>query len=145
MILEAMGRNAGWLTLEGGIGGNADAILIPEINYNIDSVAKFLIKRFNEGHKSTVICVSEGAHERDKKQVAKIDERYPDSVKLGGIGALLARQLEDIIGNKTNPNVNPVFVPTARNHIGCVDDSRTFYSLCNLIKMQKHYPNNPTK
>ena len=51
----------------------------------------------------------------------------------------------DIIGNKTNPNVNPVFVPTTRNHIGCIDDSRTFYSLCNLIKMQKQYPNNPSK
>ena len=105
MILEAMGRNAGWLTLEGGIGGNADAILIPEINYNVESVAKFLIKRFNEGHKSTVICVSEGAHERDKTQIAKIDERYPDSVKLGGVGALLAKQLEDLIRPVTGQEV----------------------------------------
>ena len=105
MILEVMGRNAGWLALEGGIGGNADAILIPEINYNVESVAKFLLKRYEEGHKSTVICVSEGAHERDKKQVAKIDERYPDSVKLGGIGALLARQLEDIISPITHQEV----------------------------------------
>ena len=105
MILEAMGRNAGWLTLEGGIGGNADAILIPEINYNVESVAKFLIKRFNEGHKSTVICVSEGAHERDKTQIAKIDERYPDSVKLGGVGALLAKQLEDLVRPITGQEV----------------------------------------
>ena len=105
MILEVMGRNAGWLALEGGIGGNADAILIPEINYNIDSVAKFLIDRFNNGYKSTVICVSEGAHERDKTQVAKIDERYPDSVKLGGVGALLAKQLEDMVRPVTGQEV----------------------------------------
>ena len=49
----------------------------------------------------------------------------------------------NIIGNKTNPNVNPIFVPTAGNHIGCIDDSRTFYSLCNLIKTQKENPDSP--
>ena len=54
-------------------------------------------------------------------------------------------QFTDIVGNKTNPNVNQIFIPTPKNHIGCIDDSRTFYSLCNLIKMQKQYPNNPEK
>lgn len=49
----------------------------------------------------------------------------------------------NIIGNKTNPNVNPIFVPTVGNHIGCIDDSRTFYSLCNLIKTQKENPDTP--
>lgn len=105
MILEVMGRHAGWLTLEGGIGGNADAILIPEINYDVEKVAQFLIKRYNEGHRSTVICLSEGAHERNKEFFAKRDDRYPDSVKLGGIGALLQRQLEDIIMPITHQEV----------------------------------------
>ena len=54
-------------------------------------------------------------------------------------------QFTNIIGNKTNPNINPIFIPSPGNHIGCIDDSRTFYSLCNLIKIQKQYPDNPEK
>ena len=105
MILEVMGRHAGWLALEGGLAGNADAILLPEINYTIDGIVKFLKERWDNGHPSTTICVSEGAHERNKELVAQINEKYPDSVKLGGVGALLAKQLEDAIAPITGQEV----------------------------------------
>ena len=95
MVLEVMGRQAGWLALEGGIGGNADAILLPEINYEVEKIVAFLKERFEKGYRSSVIVVSEGAHERGKEQVAFIDKNYPDAVKLGGVGAILAKQIEE--------------------------------------------------
>jgi 6-phosphofructokinase 1 len=95
MILEVMGRNAGWLALEGGIAGSADVILIPEIPYDIKAVAKTIIDRYNRGSKFSIICISEGAKPLGGEvTIKKIDESSPDSVKLGGVGRVLAAQLE---------------------------------------------------
>ncbi|HOP56817.1 MAG TPA: ATP-dependent 6-phosphofructokinase [Bacillota bacterium] len=98
MILEVMGRHAGWLALEGGIAGSADVILIPEIPYDIKKVAKQIIDRYNYGSKFSIICVSEGAKPIDGElTIRTIDNKSPDSVKLGGIGARIASQLETLI------------------------------------------------
>jgi len=96
MILEVMGRNAGWLALEGGIAGSADVILIPEIPYNIKAVAKTIVNRYNRGSKFSIICVSEGAKPLGGKVTIKaIDKDSPDSVKLGGVGHVLAEELKN--------------------------------------------------
>jgi 6-phosphofructokinase 1 len=106
MILEVMGRNAGWLALEGGIAGSADVILIPEIPYDINQVAKTVLDRYKRGSKFSIICVSEGAKPVDGKvTIREIDEDSPDSVKLGGVGEVLADQLEKIIKPITGQDI----------------------------------------
>ncbi len=106
MILEVMGRNAGWLALEGGISGSADVILIPEIPYDIKSVAKTIFDRYNRGSKFTIICVSEGAKPVDGNVTIKaIDKDSPDSIKLGGVADILAKNLEKIIKPVTGQDI----------------------------------------
>ena len=105
MIAETMGRHAGWLALEGGISGYADCIIIPEIPYDINKLKDFLVKRYNDGFKSTVICVSEGAKPIDGEINATINKEYPDAVKLGGIGAKLALDIESLIKPITGQEV----------------------------------------
>jgi 6-phosphofructokinase 1 len=106
MILEVMGRNAGWLALEGGIAGSADVILIPEIPYDINQVAKTVLDRYKRGSKFSIICVSEGAKPVDGEvTIRDIDEDSPDSVKLGGVGEVLADNLEKIIKPITGQDI----------------------------------------
>ena len=105
MVVETMGRHAGWLALEGGLSGNADMIIIPEVPYSLDNIVEHLIKRYHDGFKNTLICVSEGAKPRDGEINALINNEYPDSVKLGGIGAKLAVDIEKRIKPITNQEV----------------------------------------
>ncbi len=106
MILEVMGRNAGWLALEGGIAGSADVILIPEIPYDINSIAKTIFDRYNRGSKFSIICISEGAKPiGGDVTVKRIDKDSPDSVKLGGVGSILAAELEKIVKPVTGQDI----------------------------------------
>ena len=100
-ILEVMGRNCGWLALEGGLSGGADIILLPEIPYDIYKIVDVIKKRDEEGHFDTVIVVSEGAKPKDGNVVIKkIVEDSADTIRLGGIGDQLASQLEVLLGGK---------------------------------------------
>jgi len=65
MVVELMGHNAGWLTLGSGLGGGADVILIPEIPYSIDNVAKAIIERKSGGSTFSIVAVAEGAIDTD--------------------------------------------------------------------------------
>ncbi len=106
MILEVMGRNAGWLALEGGIAGSADVILIPEIPYDINKVAQTVIDRYNHGSRFSILCVSEGAKPLDGDvTVKKIVEGSPDSIRLGGVGDQIAMLLEKIVSPITGQEV----------------------------------------
>ena len=105
MILEVMGRHAGWLALEGGLSGDADIIIIPEIPYNIEHITEHLIQRYKDGFKSTLICVSEGSHAVDGKVTATVNTKYPDSVKLGGVGTKIAYELEERLKDITDQEV----------------------------------------
>ena len=94
MIVEVMGRNAGWLALYSGIAAGGDVILIPEIPYDIDAVAARIKHRSRLGMRFTIIVVSEGAHEKGGEVVVK--ERVADKSecrRLGGIGYYLQEQL----------------------------------------------------
>ncbi len=96
MIVELMGRNAGWLTLSAGIASGADIILIPEIPYDIDAVCRVCFDRDRRGKRFTLIAVSEGARPRDGQQVvSKIVADSPDPIRLGGISAVLADQIAE--------------------------------------------------
>lgn len=106
MILEVMGRNAGWLALEGGIAGSADVILIPEIPYDINKVAQKVIDRYNHGSKFSILCVSEGAKPKDGDVTIKmIDQTSADSVRLGGVGEIIAESLRKLVSPVTGQDV----------------------------------------
>lgn len=98
MILEVMGRNAGFIALESGIAGSADVILLPEIPYDINKIVEKVEERKRQGKLFTIIVVAEGAKPKDGDVVvAKIVEDSPDPVRLGGIGNKLAEDLEKLV------------------------------------------------
>ena len=100
MLLEVMGRNAGWIALDAGIAGSADVILLPEIPYDIDKIVDKIKEREEAGKQFTIIVVAEGAKPKDGDVViAKIVDDSPDPIRLGGIANKLANDLERIIKN----------------------------------------------
>lgn len=99
MVLEVMGRYAGWIALAAGISGGADAILIPEIPYDIEKVAESLKERVNRGKNFAVVVVAEGAKSVSGEiHVSKVIENSPDPIRLGGIGNKVADDLEKLVG-----------------------------------------------
>ena len=97
MVLEVMGRYAGWIALESAIAGGADVALIPEIPYDINSVVEKINKRKAEGKKFSIVVVSEGAKPKDGEMVIKktLNEgKGLDNIRLGGIGEQLAEEIE---------------------------------------------------
>ncbi len=94
MVVEVMGRYAGWIALHAGIAGSAHAILIPEIPYNIESVADKIRKREESGRFFSIIVVAEGARPRDGHVSVKEIEHGRE--RLGGIGAKVAQSLQDL-------------------------------------------------
>jgi len=98
MILEVMGRNAGWIALESGLAGSADVILIPEIPYDINKIVEKINDRKKQGKVFSIIVVAEGAKSKDGDVViSKIVEDSPDPIRLGGIANKLALDLERLI------------------------------------------------
>jgi phosphofructokinase-like protein len=98
MILEVMGRNAGFIALESGIAGSADVILLPEIPYDINKVVEKIEDRKRRGKLFTIIVVAEGAKSKNGEvSVAKIVEDSPDPIRLGGIGNRLVEELEKLV------------------------------------------------
>lgn len=96
MILEVMGRNAGWIALEAGIAGGAHIILIPEIPYRIENIIRKIKLRKNGGSPYSIIMVAEGAQEEGGAvivQNAAID-RLQGVPQLGGVGMYLAEQIK---------------------------------------------------
>ncbi|MCL2382699.1 MAG: ATP-dependent 6-phosphofructokinase [Oscillospiraceae bacterium] len=101
MILEVMGRYAGWIALESAIAGGADVALIPEIPYDINKVADKINSRRKEGKDFSIVVVSEGAKPIDGEMIVKkvVDGgKGLDNIRLGGIGEKVASDLEELIG-----------------------------------------------
>jgi 6-phosphofructokinase 1 len=97
MIAETMGRYAGWIALEGGMAGGADVILLPECPYDLQAVAARCREREAAGG-CTLICIAEGAKPIGGDWVvAQTVPDSPDPLRLGGVGALLAHQLQGMI------------------------------------------------
>ena len=91
MVLEVMGRHAGWIALYGGLSGGADIILIPEIPFDFEKIAAEVQRRDREGAKSTMIVVAEGASPKDGKQMRH--STASGEHRLGGIGELVGREV----------------------------------------------------
>lgn len=106
MVLEVMGRYAGWIALYAGVAGGADVILIPEIPYNLNRVAQAIQRRAEQGKKFSIIVVAEGAKPVGGDMVVdRLVEGRTDPVKLGGIGAKLGDDLESQYGLETRVTV----------------------------------------
>jgi len=95
MVVEVMGRNAGWIALHAGVASGSDVILIPEIPFTLDAIAEHILWRKSKGRRATIICCAEGAAPLGGEQVVNsIDLTSPDPIRLGGIGAWVARGIE---------------------------------------------------
>ncbi|MFZ5988663.1 MAG: 6-phosphofructokinase [Bacillota bacterium] len=106
MILEVMGRYAGWIALESGIAGGADVILIPEIPYDINKVAQKIMERKNKGKSFSIVVAAEGAKSiGGNVVVSKVVKDSPDPVRLGGIGNKIAEEIEKLTGIETRVTV----------------------------------------
>lgn len=101
MVLEVMGRNAGWIAMASGIAGGADIILIPEIPYDIETVCRKIGDRSRHGRKFSIIVVAEGAMPRGGK------ETYLDAnvKRLGGVSQLVARDIAERTGHEARVTV----------------------------------------
>jgi 6-phosphofructokinase 1 len=101
MVVEVMGRYAGWIALHAGVAGGADIILIPEIPYDIERVAERLRERESFGAKFSIVVVAEGAKPCGGS-VTLLEAAHGGHVeRLGGVGALVARVLQEKTGKET--------------------------------------------
>ncbi len=106
MVVEVMGRHAGWIATEAGIAGGANVILIPEEPIDIDQVCSLLKKRHADKKTFSIVVVAEGAQYKNKDMVTQ--EKKLDSfghVRLGGIGESLGGEIEKRIGVETRVSV----------------------------------------
>lgn len=102
MVVEVMGRNAGWLALHAGVASGSDVILLPEIEFHMDRVCDFVRGRSRQGKRFSILCVSEGARWMGGAQVvAHFDPLSPEPVRLGGIGKQVSDEIERLTGIET--------------------------------------------
>lgn len=100
MVLEVMGRYAGWIALYAGVAGGADVILIPEIPFSYQSICKKIQERENLGKKFTIVVVAEGAREKDGGFVTSGMQSQTGEARLGGIGAIVSAEIEKCTGKE---------------------------------------------
>ncbi|MBL1218763.1 MAG: 6-phosphofructokinase [Planctomycetes bacterium] len=106
MVVEVMGRNAGWIALHTGVATGSDVILIPEIPFDYDVICGFVQDRQRRGKRSSIICIAEGATPKGGQQVVReLDPSSPDPVRLGGIGKVVADTIEECTGIETRTTV----------------------------------------
>ncbi|MBX9743486.1 MAG: 6-phosphofructokinase [Chthoniobacterales bacterium] len=99
MILQVMGRHAGWIALWSGLAGGANIVLIPEISFSLEAIAETILQRDAKGHKSTMIVVAEGARSLHGEQFRKLNPS--GEWRLGGIGDMLCQEVEKRTGKDT--------------------------------------------
>ena len=98
IVLEVMGRNAGWIALEAGIAGGGDVILIPEIPFGYEAVATGVRDRVKRGRRFSIVVVAEGARcPSGQTVVRQLVKDSPEPVRLGGVGAVVAHALEALL------------------------------------------------
>jgi ATP-dependent phosphofructokinase / diphosphate-dependent phosphofructokinase len=107
LVVEVMGRTAGWIALHSGVAGGADVILIPEIPFDIDEVCRLIRRRHERGRYFSIVVAAEGAVPKEGtmqvSQTGTTDEF--GHVRLGGIGYVLEREIEARTGFETRATV----------------------------------------
>lgn len=97
MVLEVMGRHAGWIALWGAIGGGAHAVLLPEIDPDLGKLSDFIMKRESEGKRSSLVVVAEGTKLKGGELITRC-EGEASEVSLGGVGEIVAKELAQRTG-----------------------------------------------
>jgi phosphofructokinase-like protein len=108
LIVEVMGRHAGWIALWSGMAGGADVILIPERPFDIEEVCRLIRRRHQRGRYFSIVVVAEGATPQEGTMETHGDEAATDQfghVRLGGIGQRLEREIEERTGFETRATV----------------------------------------
>lgn len=106
MVVEVMGRHAGWIATESGMAGGADVILIPEIPIDFNEVCEILQKRHKRGKDFSIVVVSEGAQFKEGELILKDGKKDAfGHVILGGIGEILAEKINEATGFETRVTV----------------------------------------
>jgi 6-phosphofructokinase 1 len=101
MVVEVMGRHAGWIALHAGVAGGADVILIPEIPYDIDKVVQSIRERDSRGARFSIVVVAEGALQKGGHVSVLAAASAGQQERLGGAGILCAHHLEELAGKET--------------------------------------------
>jgi 6-phosphofructokinase 1 len=106
LVVEVMGRHAGWIALYAGLAGGADAILIPEHPFEIEEVVRLIRRRHARGRTFSIVVVAEGALPKEgTMETLSGEEDEFGHVRLGGIGQLLEREIEDRTGYEARTTV----------------------------------------
>jgi ATP-dependent phosphofructokinase / diphosphate-dependent phosphofructokinase len=108
MVVEVMGRHAGWIATYAGMAGGADAILVPEMRFDIDEVCERIRRRHQAGITFSIVVVAEGATPRSQTDLDLGGERSTDEfghARLGGIGVALERAIEQRTGFETRATI----------------------------------------
>jgi ATP-dependent phosphofructokinase / diphosphate-dependent phosphofructokinase len=106
MVIEVMGRYAGWIALAGGMAGGADTILLPEIPFRWEPVFRHVEHRAMRGRRFSIVCVAEGAKLPEGGEVLRgLDRRRTDARQLGGIGSVVAQRIEEGTSRETRVTV----------------------------------------
>ncbi len=106
MVIEVMGRYAGWIALGSGLAGGADVILIPEIPFQWQKLFDSVSARSTRGKRFSIVCVAEGAKAADGELVVKEkDAKRTDPLRLGGIGDHVAKRITEATGLETRVTV----------------------------------------
>src|SRR5688500_12227305 len=101
LVVEVMGRYAGWIALQAGIAGGADVILMPEIPYDPERVAGAILRRQTLGAKFSIVVVAEGAKAIGGHLTIREEARAGYVERLGGVGIVVAEQLEEMTGRES--------------------------------------------
>ena len=106
LVVEVMGRHAGWIALHSGLAGGADVILIPERPFDIDEVCRLIQRRHARGRYFSIVVVAEGAMPKEgtMEVVGGAEDEF-GHVRLGGIGQRLEREIEERTGFETRTTV----------------------------------------
>jgi 6-phosphofructokinase 1 len=106
MVIEVMGRYAGWIALNGGLAGGADIILLPEMPFDWNIVYEKVIRRNMSGKRFSLVCVAEGAKPKNGTLIAKAkDLKRTDPIQLGGVGEYVAKMISENTGLETRYTV----------------------------------------
>jgi 6-phosphofructokinase 1 len=106
MVVEVMGRYAGWIALQAGIASGADIILIPEIPFDLEKIYHVIRERTKIGRHHSIIVVAEGAKPKDGDMfIKRIQEDSADTIRLGGIGEMLVTKISNELSIESRETV----------------------------------------